>query len=65
MSNEVHAQDAEQLKLLREIHQDVRGIRDEMAVVERKALINGAVAGAVSGGMVAVGVLLAKAKLGL
>ena len=68
MSNDNQINDvneSEELRLLRKIDKKVDGIEEQIATVKKAAVIHGAVAGGISGGIVAAGISFAKLKLGL
>lgn len=56
---------SEELRLLRKIDQKVDAIDGQIATMKKTAAIHGAVAGGISGGIVAAGISIAKMKLGL
>lgn len=56
---------SEELRLLRQINQKVDGIDAQLADVKRQAVVYGATAGGLAGGIVAAGIMAAKIKLGL
>ncbi|MFZ6687520.1 hypothetical protein ACO0K0_07210 [Undibacterium sp. SXout11W] len=56
---------SEELRLLRKIDQKVEAIDEQMANMKKTAAVHGAVAGGISGGIVAAGLSFAKIKLGL
>jgi len=56
---------SEELRLLRQIDKKVDGIEEQLIDVKKTAAVHGAVAGGISGGIVAAGISFAKIKLGL
>jgi hypothetical protein len=55
---------SEELRLLRKIDQKVEAIEDKVGDMKKQAAAYGAAAGGISGAIAAVGVLIAKSKLG-
>ncbi|MFZ6748530.1 hypothetical protein [Undibacterium sp. Ren11W] len=56
---------SEELRLLRKIDHKVDGIDSQLAGMKKQAILYGAVAGGLSGAIVAGGIMAAKIKLGL
>lgn len=56
---------SEELALLRKIDQKVDAIDAQIPNIKKTAAIHGAIAGGISGGIVAAGISIAKMKLGL
>lgn len=66
MSNQSnHEKPSPEYQLLERIDKRLEGIENQIIHVEKTAARYGAIAGGVSGGMVAAGILVAKIKLGL
>lgn len=63
--NQVAQEISEELRLLRKIDKKVDGIETQLADVKKQAMVYGATAGGLSGAIVAAGMMVAKAKLGL
>lgn len=66
MSNKTNNENpSPEYKLLERIDKRLEGIENQITHVEKTAARSGAIAGGLSGGVVAAGILVAKIKLGL
>ena len=55
---------SEELRLLRKIDAKVDGIEEQLKDVKRNAIVYGAASGGLAGGIVSLGIMAAKLKLG-
>lgn len=65
MNNQSDKKNSPEFQLLQRIDQRLENIESQINQVEKRAVRYGAAAGGLSGGLVAVGVLVAKIKLGI
>ncbi|WP_246797779.1 hypothetical protein [Burkholderia perseverans] len=63
--SDITQEDSPELVLLKKIDVNVSDLQGRMDQVEKRAIKYGAGAGAIAGGIVAMGVTFARAKLGL